>query len=104
MKLFGKALGAAALAALVPYRFQSDKQTGSFELGALLWSLKKKPGEEKDVYTIEFLPFMGKKEAEDTAECAAEGAEVDAADEPVTEDLSEPVTEPLNEEPAAAAE
>ena len=56
-------IGGAALAAgLTPYHFKSDKEAGSFEIGALLWALKKTPGEEKDTYTLDLLPFLNKKE------------------------------------------
>ena len=61
-KLLGS-LGAAALAAgMTPYRVQSDKETGAFEVSSLLWSLKKIPGEEKDRYVFELLPLVGDKE------------------------------------------
>ena len=64
MKKFsiGKLIGAALAAGMIPYRVKTDEETGSFEMGALLWTLKKTPGEEKDNYTIELLPFMGKDE------------------------------------------
>ena len=52
VKIIGAA-GAVALAAgLVPYHFKSDKESGEFELGGLLWNLKKTTGEEEDTYTI----------------------------------------------------
>ncbi len=58
MKKLKKLLGVAALVGLTPYRFRSDRETGSFEVGGLLWSLKKTAGEETDNYTVELLPFM----------------------------------------------
>ena len=48
VKIIGAASAAALAAALVPYRFKSDKESGEFELGGLLWNLKKTPGEEED--------------------------------------------------------
>ena len=43
---------------LIPYRFRKDED-GSFEVNALLWSVKKAPGEGKDTYTVELLPMLG---------------------------------------------
>ena len=66
MKKLGKFIGKLTLGALaasvVPYRFQMDKATGSFEVGSLLWAVKKTPGRERDKYTIELLPLFGSKE------------------------------------------
>jgi len=66
MSKLGKIIGGVALgalaASLIPYRFRKDKETGEFELGALLWGLKKTPGEEQDTYSIELLPFIGGSE------------------------------------------
>ncbi len=75
MKKLGRIIGKLTLGALaasvVPYRFQMDKDTGSFEVGSLLWAVKKTPGRERDKYTIEFLPLFGAKE-EPTEEESAE--------------------------------
>ncbi len=63
MKKFWKALGLTALAAAVlPYRVEGDKDTGSLTVQALLWKLTEKPNADggKDV-TIKFLSF-GKDE------------------------------------------
>ena len=54
-------LGAAA-ASVVPCRFKMDRETGAFEVGSLLWAVKKTPGRERDKYTIELLPLFGAKE------------------------------------------
>ena len=74
MKKLGKFIGKLTLGALaasvVPYRFRMDKDTGSFEVGSLLWAVKKTPGTEQDKYTIELLPLIGAKE--EAAEEAAE--------------------------------
>ena len=51
-------LGALA-AGLIPYRAKRDKETGAFDLGSLLWSVKKTPGEESDTYAFELLPLLG---------------------------------------------
>lgn len=71
MKNLGKIIGAVTLGALaasvIPYRFKRDEDTGAYELGALLWSLKKAPGKEEDTYTLQFLPLLGKKEKADEA-------------------------------------
>ena len=62
MSKLGKIVGGVALGALaaglIPYRFRKDKETGEFELGALLWGLKKTPGDEQDTYTVELLPCI----------------------------------------------
>lgn len=66
MSKLGKIVGGVALGALaaglIPYRFRKDKETGEFELGALLWGLKKTPGEEQDTYTVELLPCIRRRE------------------------------------------
>lgn len=90
VKIIGAA-GAVALAAgLVPYHFKSDKETGEFELGGLLWNLKKSAGEEEDTYTMELLPFVDKEDAP-AEEAAAEG-EAPAEEQPVEEPFAEEVS------------
>lgn len=107
VKIIGAA-GAVALAAgLVPYHFTSDKESGEFELGGLLWNLKKTTGEEEDTYTMELLPFMDKEEEaqQETAEAEVE-VETESAEpeEPFAEEVSnDVVVEEVNtkEEPAS---
>lgn len=94
VKIIGAA-GAVALAAgLVPYHFTSDKESGEFELGGLLWNLKKTTGEEEDTYTMELLPFMDKEEEaqQETAEAEVE-VETESAEpeEPFAEEVSNDV-------------
>ena len=60
-KILG-ALGALALLGLTPYHYETDEETGSFKIGALLWSLRKDVGEEQDKYTIDLLPFVNEAE------------------------------------------
>ena len=94
VKIIGAA-GAVALAAgLVPYHFKSDKESGEFELGGLLWNLKKTTGEEEDTYTMELLPFMDKEEEaqQETAEAEVEvEAESAEPEEPFAEEVSNDV-------------
>lgn len=98
VKIIGAA-GAVALAAgLVPYHFTSDKESGEFELGGLLWNLKKTTGKEEDTYTMELLPFMDKEEeakqesAEVEIEVNAEvPAEAEETEEPFAEEVSNDV-------------
>lgn len=106
MKGMGKLLGAVGAAALAvvltPFRFKSDKETGSYEVGALLWSLKKTAGEEKDTYTIELLPTLNKGVKEEVAEEAegveeAEEAPAEEVKEPAEEPAEAPVAEPVEE-------
>ena len=112
VKIIGAA-GAVALAAgLVPYHFKSDKESGEFELGGLLWNLKKTTGEEEDTYTMELLPFMDKEEEaqQETAEAEVE-VETESAEpeEPFAEEVSNDVVveevdtkeEPASEEAPA---
>lgn len=64
MKKFWKALGLTALAAaLVPYRIEGDKQTGSLTVQALLWKLTEKTDANgtKDI-SIKFLSFGADEE------------------------------------------
>lgn len=59
MKKFWKVLGFTALAAaVIPYRIEGDKETGSRTLQALLWKAteKVKPDGTKDI-TIKMLSF-----------------------------------------------
>lgn len=95
VKIIGAA-GAVALAAgLVPYHFKSDKESGEFELGGLLWNLKKTTGEEEDTYTMELLPFMDKEEEaqQETAEAEVEVETETPAEpeEPFAEEVSNDV-------------
>lgn len=119
VKIIGAA-GAVALAAgLVPYHFKSDKESGEFELGGLLWNLKKTTDEEEDTYTMELLPFMDKEEEaqQETAEAEVEvEAESAEPEEPFAEEVSndvvveevntkeESVSEEAPTEPVEAAE
>ena len=108
MKNLSKALGilggAALLAGLVPTHFKKDEESGGFELGGLLWSLKKTPGEETDDYALELLPFLGdgeepEEDEDDWFEEAVDEAEAPAeapAEEAPAEDAPAP-TEPAPE-------
>ena len=99
-------LGAAALAAgLIPYRFLSDEDSGSYEVGGLLWSLKKSAGQERDNYTVEFFPGLGKHEQPDEEPAAEEPAAEEPKDEPAAEEPKEeaPAEEPKAEEPEVEA-
>ena len=110
VKIIGAASAAALAAALVPYRFKSDKESGEFELGGLLWNLKKTPGEEEDTYTMELLPFLNQEVEEKEAELAGQEDDApveepfaeQAEDELIVEEVktdAEPVEEPFAEEP-----
>ena len=72
MKTVAKVLcgaGVLALAGLIPYRFESDEETGSCKVTALLWNLEKTPGEETDTYVVDVLPFIHTgAEAEEAAD------------------------------------
>lgn len=95
-------LGAAALAAaVIPYRYASDAESGSYEVGGLLWSLKKSAGPEKDNYTVELFPGLGKREQPAPEEPAAEelAEEEPAAEEAEAEESIE--EESKAEEPKA---
>ena len=89
MKTLGKLIAAALAVGLTPFRFKSDRETGAYEVGGLLWSLKKTPGEEADNYTLELLPFIGGQTAdaeaslqeEPAGEAAAPAAEPEQAEE-----------------------
>ena len=59
MKKLTKLLCLSVAAGMVPFYCKQDKEAGTFEVGGLLWSLKKTPGEERDNYTIELLPLLG---------------------------------------------
>ena len=71
MKNHGKIIRKLTLsllaAGMVPYRIKKDEYTGAFEVGSLLWGLKKTPGGERDKYTLDLFPLIGfkKKSAEE---------------------------------------
>ena len=90
-------LGAFA-ASLLPYRFKRDKETGGYEIGALLWALKKTPGEEQDTYSLELLPLLGGNEKSDEAE------EEDLFDIPVAEEIADEAAEAVEDAVEAAKE
>ena len=46
VKIISAASAAALAAAIAPFRFKADKETGEFEMGGLLWNMKKVPNEE----------------------------------------------------------
>ena len=85
MSKLGKTIGAvcagALAAALIPYRFERDRDTGAREVSALLWKWKKIPG--KGIYFSMPPSGMGKVSGED-AEAPAEDAEASAEDVEVT--------------------
>ena len=87
MKTLGKLIAAALVIGLTPFRFRSDRENGSYEVGGLLWSLKKSAGEEADDYTLELLPFAREKadeaplREESADEAAAPAAEPEQAGE-----------------------
>ncbi len=93
IKIIGTAAGVALAAGLVPTHIKTDKETGEFEIGGLLWNLKKAPGEEEDTYTMQLLPFID-KEDEDVTEVEVE------VDDAVVESASgdEAVEEPFSDE------
>ena len=97
-KIIGAICGGVLAAAIAPYRIKIDKENRSFEIDALLWSLKKKAGEEKDDYSLELLPlFVGKndEEVEDDEIFEDEAPELEAETEP--EEKTEPEI-PVNDE------
>ena len=88
-KIIGRACVGARTASLLPYCVRKDKETGGFEVRSLLWAVKKIPGEERDRYVLDLLPFVGGKEE------PAEEAEAP---------VEEPVEAPAEEETEAPAE
>ena len=62
------------LLGLIPYRFSIEEETHSYELGSLLWALKKTVGKDSSTYTIELLPcinFEAASEEDDEEEQTA---------------------------------
>lgn len=99
-----KGVGVAALAmGLIPYRIRSDKETGSFEVDALLWSVKKTAGEENDQYDIEVFSKIGGNE-KTAGNTAAPAAQFDAEETEVSaEEAVVPGEEPAPEGSAGEA-
>ena len=104
MKSIGKTIGkicvGALAASLVPYRFRWEKETGSFQLGSLLWSVKKTCGRERDNYEFELFPLFGGSspaaEPEAPVEAEALAAEPAAA-EPAAAETAAAETGPAAE-------
>lgn len=94
-KIIGRVCAGALTVSLLPYRISKDKESGVFELRSLLWAVKKTPGQERDRYELELLPFLGGKEAAEETEAAPE--EPAAAPE-------EPAAEPEEASEEATAE
>ena len=69
---FFSAWAGAAAASVLPYYFRMDRETGGFEVGSLLWAVKKTPGRERDKYDIELLPLFGAKDEKAAEEESAE--------------------------------
>lgn len=108
IKIIGAA-GAVALAAgLIPTHFKSDKESGEFEIGGLLWNLKKAPGEEEDTYTMQLLPFIDKEEdpvvTEVEVDVKENPASEETVEEPFAENTSDEVVVETAEEPAETPE
>lgn len=57
MKKALRIFGAALAIGLIPY-FVKKGGDSSLEVRALLWSVKKTPGEGRDTYTAELLPLL----------------------------------------------
>ena len=66
-KMIGRVCLGALTASLLPYQICKNKQTGGFRVRALLWSVEKTPGEERDKYTFELLPLAGGRKTEEEA-------------------------------------
>ena len=94
-KIIGKLTLGALAASVLPYRFQMDRDTGAFEVGSLLWAVKKTPGTERDTYTVELLPlFGGKDEPAEEAPVEVPAAEEAPAEPAAEEAPAEPAAEP----------
>ena len=94
-KIISAASAAVVAAAIAPYRFNVDKETGEFEMGGLLWNLKKVPNEEGGAdISFQLLPFLKKADEEE------EGIEIDITIEPTEEtEREEAEAEPEAEQP-----
>lgn len=53
LRIFGIALAAG----MIPYLVKTGDDS-SLEVRALLWSVKKTPGEKRDTYVVELLPLL----------------------------------------------
>ena len=105
VKIIGAAGAVAAAAALIPYHFKNDKESGEFELGGLLWKLRKETGEEEDTYTMELLPFIDKKpeEEQDGIEVEVTITRDDDEEAPVEEPFAQKAESEIVVEPAGDA-
>ena len=108
VKIIGAASAVALAAGLVPTHFKTDKETGEFEIGGLLWNLKKAPGEEEDTYTMKLLPFIDTEDEEitevdvevESEDVVAPNAADEAVEEPFAEDNSNEIVVETEEAPS----
>ena len=107
MKNFWKyAIGAIAVAGLIPYSHKKDKETGASVTQALLWSCSKKPnGDKTDTQVIiglhlNKMPLPTAEPDEEIVETVEETAEaVEAAEDAVEEavEAAEEVVDDIRE-------
>lgn len=108
MKKFWKVfLGAAAVAAVAPYRVEKDEETGVVQVKAALWNLSYTPGAEGNQINVRLLPGLTKKpECECETECCCDECAPTEEDEgSITIDVTEEPEETAGtEEPTEPAE
>ncbi|MBO4420046.1 MAG: hypothetical protein J5789_09530 [Oscillospiraceae bacterium] len=92
-KVVGKIALGALVASLIPYRVQSDKETGTCEVRSLLWGVKKTPGEEKNSYTVS-IPGSALNSKEEEPEAVPEEPAVEEPAEAPAEETEAPAEEP----------
>ena len=101
MKKFWKyAIGAIAVAGLIPYSHKKDKETGASVTQALLWSCSKKPnGDKTDTQVIIGLHLnkMPLPKAEPGEEIAEEIDDAVEAAEEVLEDVTDDIRDTIAE-------
>lgn len=118
MKRIWKVLmGAAAVAAVTPYKVRKDEETGEIKLKAATWAGTYTKGPDGPYVSVKLLPSLRKEDeccCDDECECCAdetaepdesEGITIEVEDDQPAAEAEEPATEAEAEaEPATAEE
>ena len=110
MKAIWKVLiGAAAVAAVTPYKVEKNEETGAVKLTSATWAATYIKGPEGPNITVKLLPVLSKDD-DDECECEDECCccgEEDESDDGITIDVEDAAEAPAEEpagEPAPEAE
>ncbi len=104
MKAIWKVLiGAAAVAAVTPYKVEKNEETGAVKLTSATWAATYTESPEGPNLTVRLLPMFSKDDEDECEEECCCCGEEDESDDGITIDVEvEAGEEPAAEEPAEA--